>query len=74
MPHELLLHAASLLVWRLTRVLLEQEVSETRDSYLRAEVERLEDREDEDSEEVATAEAKTEKLFLDIVDTQVVLA
>ncbi|KAL3922120.1 MAG: hypothetical protein SGPRY_004676 [Prymnesium sp.] len=54
---------------RLVKV-LNPEVSETRDSYLRAEVERLEDREDEDSEEVATAEAKTEKLFLDIVDTQ----
>jgi len=50
---------------------LNPEVSATRESYLRAEVEPLEDSAGEESaEEVAAAEAATEKLFLEIVDAQ----
>lgn len=52
----------------------DQDASATRETYLRAEVAPLEDRDDEDSETVAAAEAATQKLFLDIVDTQVPIA
>ncbi|KAL1530920.1 hypothetical protein AB1Y20_001811 [Prymnesium parvum] len=54
---------------RLLKV-LNPDASATRETYLRAEVAPLEDRDDEDSETVAAAEAATQKLFLDIVDTQ----
>lgn len=54
---------------RLLKV-LNPEVAATRESYLQAEVEALEDVLGESSEKVAEAEAATEKLFLEIVDTQ----
>jgi len=48
---------------------LNPSVAATRDSYLKAEVEYLED-DDATAEEVGAAEAATEKTFLEIVDTQ----